>query len=52
MILGGKFLKTGGLHIVFILCETICNKKKIILAAAFPGVFFNGQKDTDFSPIF
>jgi hypothetical protein len=52
MVLGGKFLKTGGLHIVFILCGTICDEKKIILAAAFPGVFFNGQNNKDFSPIF
>ncbi len=52
MILGRKVCKTGGSHIVFILCGTDGDEKKVILAAAFPGVFFNGQKYTDLCPNF
>ncbi len=42
MILNGKVCKTGS-HIVFILLGTICDEKKMILAAAFPG-----QKKSEF----
>jgi hypothetical protein len=34
-----KFHKTGGSHIIFIVSRTICDEKKIILAAALPGIF-------------
>jgi hypothetical protein len=49
-ILSEKVCKTGGSRIVSILFGTICDEKKIILFAAFPGVFLIAKKYTDFSP--
>jgi hypothetical protein len=51
-VLNEKVRKTGGSRKVSILFGTICDEKKIILVAAFPGIFFNGQKCTDFSSNF
>ncbi len=37
---------------IFIVSGTICDEKKIILAAALPGVFLNDQKSAYFDAIF
>ena len=51
MVPDGKFHKTGGSHIVFIICGTICDEKNIVLIAALPGVFFK-PKNTSISMLF
>jgi hypothetical protein len=52
MVLDEKYRKTGGSCIVFILYRIVFNEKKIVLAAALPGVFFKGQKCKDFKAYF